>query len=253
MFALDAPEQFATENPAARMATPERILVIGGTSGTGLLIARRLFREAYPVRILARDPDRARLPERGVEIVRGDLTRPETLLPAVDGVDHIIFTAGVASGRYAPERLVRQTDYQGVLETLTAARRTGFHGRFLYMNSIGIKTRSLSAWLLNLLKRNTLVWRRKVEEELRASGVDYTIIRVGFLTNQPGGNYQIRIGQEELPLSPRHKIAREDVAEAFLRALHNPNTSRRTFEIVQASEPGPTEWEECFARLAPDV
>jgi uncharacterized protein YbjT (DUF2867 family) len=234
------------------MAAPERILVIGGTSGTGLLIARRLFRETYRVRILARDPDRARLPERGVEIIRGDLTRPETLLPAVDGVDHIVFTAGVASARYAPERLVRQTDYQGVLDTLAAARQTGFRGRFLYMNSIGMKTRSVSAWLINLLKRNTLVWRRKVEEELRASGVDYTIIRVGFLTNRPGGRYRVRVGQDELPLSPRHKIAREDVAEAFLRALRDPNTSRRTLEIVQAREAGPTKWEECFARLAPD-
>jgi uncharacterized protein YbjT (DUF2867 family) len=202
---------------------------------------------------LARDPDRAaRLLEREIEIVRGDLTRPETLLPAVDGVDHIIFTAGAPSGRYAPGRLVRQTDYQGVLDTLAAARHTRFHGRFLYMNSIGIKTHSVSAWLINLLKRSTLVWRRKVEEELRASGVNYTIIRVGFLTNRPGGRYRIRISHDELPLSPRHKIAREDVTEAFIRALRDPNTSRRTLEIVQAREAGPTKWEECFARLAPD-
>jgi uncharacterized protein YbjT (DUF2867 family) len=121
------------------------------------------------------------------------------------------------------------------------------------MNSIGIKTRSVSAWLINLLKRNTLVWRRKVEEELRASGVNYTIIRVGFLTNGPGGRFRIRIGQDELPLSPRHKIAREDVAEAFIRALRDPNTSRRTIEIVQAHEAGPTKWEDCFARLALDL
>lgn len=235
------------------MTTRERILVIGGTSGTGLLIAKRLFREMYGVRVLARDPDRAaRLLENGIEIVRGDLTHPETLFPAVEGVDHIVFTAGAPSGRYAPERLVRQTDYQGVLDTLAAARQTGFRGRFLYMNSIGMKTRSVSACLINLLKRNTLVWRRKVEEELRASGVDYTIIRVGFLTNKPGGRYRLRIGQDELPLSPRNKIAREDVTEAFLRALRAPNTSRRTLEIVQAREAGPTKWEECFARLAPD-
>jgi NAD(P)-dependent dehydrogenase (short-subunit alcohol dehydrogenase family) len=41
------------------MTNLERILVVGGTSGTGLLIAKRLFREAYSVRVLARDPDRA--------------------------------------------------------------------------------------------------------------------------------------------------------------------------------------------------
>jgi uncharacterized protein YbjT (DUF2867 family) len=151
-----------------------RVLVIGGTRGTGLLIARLLHRRGYRVRVLARDPAEAsaRL-GAAIEPIAGDLTKPETLPAALHDVDHIVFTAGIHSGTYAPERAVKMTDHDGVLHTLAAAREAGFRGRFLYMNSIGIEKWSLSAMLINLLKRNTLVWRRRVEQAIRASGLDH--------------------------------------------------------------------------------
>jgi uncharacterized protein YbjT (DUF2867 family) len=235
------------------MTHDDPVLVIGGTRGTGFLIARLLLQRGYGVRVLAREPARA-APLLGptVDVVTGDLTKPETLPHAVRGTSHIVFTAGVHSGRYAPERLVRATDYQGVLETLAAARSTGFAGRFLYLNSIGVTTPSLAATLMNLLKRNTLVWRRRVEDEIRASGLDYTIIRVGFLINGPPGQRAIMVGQGALPLAPRHRIARADAAEAFVEALQHPKASRTTFEIVSGK--GPREgWSALFSRLRPDT
>jgi uncharacterized protein YbjT (DUF2867 family) len=230
-----------------------RVLVIGGTRGTGLLIVRRLQAAGDQMRVLARNPARARL-ELGpdVEVVAGDLTRAATLAPAVRGADHIIFTAGVHSGRYAPEELVRRTDYQGAVDTLAAARATGFGGRFLYMNSIGIGTPSLAATLLNLLKRNTLVWRRRVEAEIRNSGLDYTIIRVGFLENRPAGERAVQVGQDALPLALRHRIPRGDVAETFVAALGHPAAARATFEIVSGAGPPREDWATLLGRLHPD-
>src|SRR5687767_14137705 len=98
------------------MTTNDPVLVVGGTRGTGLLIVRLLLQRGYRVRVLARDPARA-APHLGatVDVVAGDLTKADTLPAAVRGTSHIVFTAGVHSGRYAPERLVRATDYQGVL------------------------------------------------------------------------------------------------------------------------------------------
>ena len=91
------------------------------------------------------------------EVVAGDLTKADSLPPAVRGVDHIIFTAGAPSGRYAPEGLVKATDYQGVVDTLLAASSAAFRGRFVYLNSIGIATPSLAGTLINLLKEMFLV------------------------------------------------------------------------------------------------
>ena len=230
------------------------VLVVGGTRGTGLLIAQLLFQRGYRVRVLARDPVRARADlGEGVEVVAGDITEPETLPPAVQGADHIVFTAGARSGRYAPESLVKATDHDGVLNTLAAARSVGFAGRFVYLNSIGIATWSVSAMLINLLKRNTLVWRRRVEHEIRASGVDYTIIRVGFLTNTPAGQRAVEIGQDALALSPRRRIARADVAEAFVAALSHPQASRATFEIVWGKAKPREDWPTALNRLKPDA
>ncbi len=230
-----------------------RVLVVGGTRGAGLLIARLLHQRGYQVRVLARNPAAAAA-ELGLsfEVVAGDLTKAETLPAAVADVDHIIFTAGAPSGRYAPERTVKATDYQGVVDTIAAARQAGFHGRFVYLNSIGIGTCSFAGFLINLLKRNTLVWRRRVEDDIRASGLDYTIIRVGFLLNRPAGERAVVVGQDALPLAPRNRIARADVAEAFVEAMEHPHASRTTFEIVWGKGARRENWDSLFHRLKPD-
>lgn len=224
------------------MKTDPPVLVIGGTRGTGLLIARLLHREGRRVRVLARNPARARtLFHSSVEIVCGEITKPGTLRPAIDGAHHIVFTAGCRSGYPVRERQVKEVEFEGVLHTLDAARNLGFRGRFLYMNASGLNTPSLLASCLNLWKGNTLVWRRRAEDAIRASRMDYTIIRTGVLLNQPGGRHLIRVTQVPLPLSFRHRIARADVAQIFLAALEHIGMKRVTFEAVwdRPGQPGP--------------
>ena len=209
------------------------IVVFGGTRGTGLLIVRLLDRQGVLVRVLARNPARA-LAALGptIEVVPGDLTKPETISPAVSNAAHIIFTAGARSGYPVTEATVEATEYHGVLNTLAAARKEGFTGRFLYMTSSGVTRKSLATILLNLYKGNTLAWRRRAEDAIRASGVRYTIIRAGFLLNRPGGQHGIEVTQRALPLTLRYRIARADVAEVFAAALRHPRTERTTFEVV---------------------
>lgn len=234
-------------------AGKSRVLVIGGTRGAGLLIVRLLHERGYRVRVLARNPAKASA-ELGsaFEVIAGDLTKEDTLPPAVADVDHIIFTAGAPSGRYAPESLVKATDYQGVIATLAAAQSAGLQGRFVYLNTIGISTPSLAGTLINLLKRNTFVWRQRVEDDIRASDLDYTIIRVGFLLDQPAGEHAVTVGQGALPLAFHHRIARADVAEAFVEAMQDPQASRATFEIVWGKGPRRESWGVLFGKLKPD-
>jgi uncharacterized protein YbjT (DUF2867 family) len=231
----------------------DRVLVVGGTRGTGLLIARLLLERGYGVRVLARDVQRAVADlDSGVEVIAGDMTQPYTLFPAVEGVDHVIVTAGIRSGRFARQSRVKATDYQGVLNVLETAREAGVGGRFMYMNSIGIKTPSWAATVLNLVKGNTLEWRRRVESAIRASGADYTIIRTGFLRNAAGGQRAVLVGQGALPLLWRYRIARADVAEAFVEALRHPRASRATFEISWAEGPRREAWATMYNRLRAD-
>lgn len=229
------------------------VLVIGGTRGTGQLIAQLLQRQGIAVRVLARDPERART-RLGptMEVVAGDITQSGTLPPAMSGATHIVFTAGCRSGRPATEAHIRSTEFEGVVNTLQAARGAGFRGRFLYMTASGATSRSIAAMLLNLYKGNTLVWRRRAEDEIRSSAVDYTIIRAGVLRNKPGGQRAIVLTQDPLPLSIRYQIARADVAEAFVAALDHPQASHATCEIVWGDGPRSEPWPALLARLQPD-
>jgi len=236
-----------------RPPSGETVLVVGGTRGTGLRIAHLLVQRGVRVRALARDPEQAvAVLGREVEVLPGDVTIPSTLSPAVRGVTHIVHAAGVRSGRPAWERLVRDTDYQGVVHVLGAARDEGFSGRFLYLTSIGGLTPSVSATLLNLFKGNVLTWRRRAEERIRASGLDYTIVRAGILLGSKGGRRGVAVSQGDLPLAPRHRITRDDAAEVCVEALRHAGASRTTIEIVEGGGRRTGPWDGALGRLVPD-
>ncbi|HEV2129729.1 MAG TPA: SDR family oxidoreductase [Longimicrobiaceae bacterium] len=226
-----------------------RVLVIGATRGTGYEIVQRLLREGYQVRVLARDGARAcqRLGE-AVEVVVGDVRRPETLPAAVNSVGAIILTAAVIH-RVAGQQAVRATVYEGTLNTLAAARHTRFTGRFLYMSALGTRRGSWLGFLLSRIKGNTLRWRRLAEEAIRLSGLDYTIIHAGILTNAPAGQRAIEISQHDYPLLPRYRISRGDVAEVFVQALRHPRTRNTTFDAVWTQGLPTHDWEALFGAL----
>jgi uncharacterized protein YbjT (DUF2867 family) len=234
------------------MAAGERVLVIGATQGTGYLVAQRLLRDGWAVRVLARDQAKARSRfGDAVEIVAGDITRAESLPPAVRGVDHLILTAGVTR-RPAAQALVKATEYEGTRNVLAAARQAGLAGRFMYMGAIGTTRGSVGSLALNLVKGNTLRWRRRAEQEIRGSGLDYTIVHAGILRDAPPGLHPVRIGQREYAMWPWHRIGREDAAEVFVQALPRPETRNTTFDAVWGTGPGPTRWDSAFAGLVPD-
>ncbi|WP_405600264.1 NAD(P)H-binding protein [Streptomyces sp. NBC_01410] len=67
------------------MTNPENILVTGATGTVGRQVVTELLARGHRVRALTRDPAKAEFPA-GVEVVRGDLTDPDSLAPALEGV-----------------------------------------------------------------------------------------------------------------------------------------------------------------------
>src|SRR5437016_290055 len=66
------------------------ILVTGATGKIGSEVVKQLLAAGAPVRVLVRDPQKAvDLAGQGVEVVQGDLMRPETLDAAMKGVDRL--------------------------------------------------------------------------------------------------------------------------------------------------------------------
>jgi len=120
------------------------------------------------------------------------------------------------------------------------------------MTSIGVRRRSLCTWGLNLWKGGTIHWRHLAENAIRASGLDYCIVRAAFLLNRPGGLRAVAVRQVETALAFHEAISRADVAEALVEALHHPRASRATLEVKWVRGPRTATWSELFNALAPD-
>ncbi len=114
------------------------ILVVGATGLVGGDIASKLKQKGHRVIGLVRggdsNPKSRGLREAGVEILDGDLTKPETLPRACNGVDVVITTA--TSMPTGADDGLRRVDREGTLALIDAAERQGVH-RFIYTSYSG--------------------------------------------------------------------------------------------------------------------
>jgi uncharacterized protein YbjT (DUF2867 family) len=154
------------------MSAPQMtVLVVGATGSIGRLVVKEAVRTGCAVRALSRDPRNARGLFHDVEALKGDLTRPDTLKAAVDGVDAIVFTHGSDGGGKAGAENV---DYGGVRNVLAALG--GRSVRIALMTAIGVTNREGD------YNRRTEAhdWKRRGERLVRKSGLPYTIVRPGW-------------------------------------------------------------------------
>jgi nucleoside-diphosphate-sugar epimerase len=102
-----------------------RALVTGATGFIGSHIADRLLERGHTVRALVRPgSDVSYLEERGVELARGDLTDPDSLAPAVAGIDTVFHLAAMV-GDWGPWRAFKSVTIEGTRNVLAAAAQAG--------------------------------------------------------------------------------------------------------------------------------
>jgi dihydroflavonol-4-reductase len=110
--------------------------VTGATGHLGNVLVRELLRRGKRVRALVEPGDEARgLAGLGVEVVRGDVLRPETLPPAFEGVEVVFHLAGVVSISSLDIERVRTVNVEGTRHVVAAARRAGVR-RLVFTSSV---------------------------------------------------------------------------------------------------------------------
>ncbi|GGV65139.1 hypothetical protein GCM10010277_72210 [Streptomyces longisporoflavus] len=219
------------------------IAVIGGAGRTGVLITRRLLEEGHQVRVISRDPQRAVLP-LGVETRRADVRYTDSLGPAVSGCSGIVFTVepGTAdSGPHSPESTV----YDGVRNMLAAAADGAQRPHVVLVSQIFVTRREHP---MNAYGR-LLDWRLRGEDEVRASGLPYTVVRPSWLTDDEVAGARVRLEQHD---RGDGWVSRKSVAEACVQALRLPAAGGTTFELYNEPGSAPTDWAPLFDRLIPD-
>ncbi|MGI2327010.1 SDR family oxidoreductase [Planococcus sp. YIM B11945] len=148
----------------------------------------------------------------------------QEIAAAMEGCDAVVFTAGSGGSTGADKTLL--IDLDGAAKTIEAAQQTGTD-RFLMVSAIYADRRE--NWSEDMAPY--YVAKHHADNILRSSGLAYTIVRPGGLTNDQATG-KIRLG-ENLDTGT---IPREDVARVLFEALSRENLVGKTFEITSGDE-----------------
>ena len=201
--------------------------MIGGHGQVGLRLLRLLARDGNRGRGVIRKAEQAGdLEAAGAEAVLCDLERGDDLRPHLGGADAIVFAAGAGPGS-GPARK-RTVDYGAAAASMQAARDLGV-ARFLIVSSIGTHDVAGAAKAM----RPYLQAKRDADDALKESGLDWTIVKPGHLTDTAGSG-RVKVSRS---FGGRADISRDDVAVVLLECLQAPNTVGVEFELFEGDVP----------------
>jgi len=145
---------------------------------------------------------------------------------AAKGADAIVFSAGAGPGSGAARK--ETVDYGGAAKLIAAANEHDVR-RYVMVSSIGAHDPEAADEPM----RPYLRAKAKADRELAESGLDYTIVRPGSLTNDPGTG----LVDASTELGRRARVPREDVAAVIVACLEMPETVGKTFELFEDDTP----------------
>lgn len=202
-----------------------RVLVAGAGGSTGRLLVGRLATRGHEARAMVRDADQGpALEALGAQVVVADLEGE--VGPAVDGVEAIVFAAGAGPGSGAAKK--RTVDLGGAAALIEAAAERGVR-RYAMLSSMRADDPESGPEAM----RPYLWAKHEADERLAASGLDFTIVRAGRLTDE-GGSGLVDAAPK---LNRAGEIPRDDVAAVLAAVLESPNTIGKTFELLAGDTP----------------
>jgi uncharacterized protein YbjT (DUF2867 family) len=191
------------------------ILVTGATGTVGRELVPQLVAAGQNVRVLTRDPSRARF-DAAVEVVAGDLGKPETLERALEGIDRV-FSLGTG-----PDLGVHETN-------LAAAARRGGRRHIVKLSVLGAGSSA---------GHGVVGWHERGEKAIQDSGAHWTFVRPGmFMSNARNWAPAIRgAGKVFLPYGDGKvvMIHPRDVATVAARALTEPGHEGQAYALTGA-------------------
>jgi nucleoside-diphosphate-sugar epimerase len=205
-----------------------RVVIAGGHGKIALELTRLLDERGDQVRSLIRNPDHAEeVREAGaLEAIVCDLEEADDdrVAGAVGEAEAVVFAAGAGPGS-TPER--KETmDYGGAVKLIEAARHNHIT-RYVIVSSMGADADHRGEETFDVYLRA----KGKADDAVRASGLDYAIVRPGMLTDDPPTG-KVEAGESV----GRGSIPRADVAAVLALALID-KTPARTIEVVSGETP----------------
>jgi len=210
-----------------------KLCVFGGTGATGSNVIRVAKTKGYDVIALARRPDVLRNLFPDIQVVPGDVFKPETIQAAIIDSDAVISTLG-------PVGRARETSIysEGVMNIALAMKELGRRRLIVGASIIGIDPHPDAAWYTWILAKLILIpllgyqYRDTAEmkEKLKQfDDLDWTLVGLPRLTNgEAKGKFRSSIGK---PLHHPSSISRADLADYLVSIINEPTTYRQSTEV----------------------
>ena len=201
------------------------LLLVGATGTLGRQVARRAIDRGHRVRCLVRNEKKATfLKEWGAELVKGNLCKPETLAPALEGIEAVI---DAATARASDSLSIKQVDWEGKVNLIQAAKAAGID-RYIFFSILNAKEH-----------RDVPLMEIKYCTELflAESGLNYTILQLAGFMQGLISQYAIPILDSQVVWvsgenTPIAYANTQDIAKFAIRALEVKETENKTFPLV---------------------
>jgi putative NADH-flavin reductase len=207
-----------------------RVTVFGATGGIGREVVQQAAAAGHQVTAVVRDPAKLDPAPAGVTVVRADVLDPASIQPALTDADAVVSALG-PRGR-GPTTICSA----GVTSIATAMAAAGVR-RLLVVSASGIVvddaddflTRAVVKPLLNRLLADGWADLRRMEDVVRGTDLDWTLVRPSRLVNAPRGEYRTRVGGN---LRRGYNSRRADVADWIVRHLTDPAAIRDVVAVA---------------------
>jgi uncharacterized protein YbjT (DUF2867 family) len=220
-----------------------RIVVFGANGQTGRLLTRRALDKGHPVTAVTRRPDDFPFADPQLTVARADVREPSSLAGAVRSAGAVVSTLGVPFSTRPID-----TYSVGVRNIVDAMRTTGVRrlvlvsstGAYHYPNRIDtpLSLRLFEPVITRTIGKTTYDDQRRMEDIVRASGLDWTVVRPSGLFDLPQPtNY---VAGEVDPIGGF--TARIDLADYMIAVACDPSAAGKTV-VVSTTEDTPTMWQ----------
>ncbi|WP_239615057.1 NAD(P)-dependent oxidoreductase [Cohnella mopanensis] len=207
-----------------------KLTVFGATGGTGRQVVVQALEAGHEVTVVVRRPEALDVSHERLKVIRGDVLDPRSFEQSIRGKDAVVSALGVTQRR--PTTLYSE----GTGNIMHAMQSSGVR-RLICLSSAGLDIPEDTPFMQRVVIRQVIQRLYKyayedmarMEAKVRASGLDWTVIRPPRLTNGPRtGTYRTTVNQT---LPGAQGIARADLADCMINRLVDNETFRTTMEI----------------------
>ncbi len=192
----------------------EKILVAGATGTTGKKVVQLLKESGtyQPVAMIRKEDQKSQFENDGIETVMGDLT--QDVSNTTKGIQKVIFAAGSGG------KDVHNVDQEGAKRLIDASKKKRID-KFVMLSSMGADNPQGEL-------KEYLQAKQNADQYLDISGLTFSIVRPGALTNNEG------LGKIKLQhkLNEQGEIPRWDVARTLVKSLDTNVAKNQAFEIL---------------------